>query len=333
MPIQIGPYRLTNNLALAPMAGVTDLPFRLLCRRMGAGIAAGEMLTSDVRLWHTEKSRRRMDHSGEAEPRVVQIAGGDAHMMAQAARLNAAAGAQIIDINMGCPAKKVCNKAAGSALLKDEALVREILQAVVKAVQVPVTLKIRTGWDPLQRNGVQIARMAEDCGVQALAVHGRTRTCMFRGAAEYETIRAIKQSVAIPVFANGDIDSPPKARWVLEQTGADGVMIGRSAQGRPWIFREIQSLLQHGVTAAEPCLAEVRDIMLAHLRDLHAFYGEEAGVKVARKHIDWYAKGRTGAHLLRHAVMSANEASLQLELAAAYFSALGATQESSLDAA
>jgi tRNA-dihydrouridine synthase B len=327
MSIRIGPYLLANNLALAPMAGVTDLPFRLLCRRMGAGLAAGEMLTSDVRLWQTRKSRLRMDHSGEAEPRVVQIAGGDARMLAHAARLNADAGAQIIDINMGCPAKKVCNKAAGSALLRDEVLVREILSTVVKAVQVPVTLKIRTGWDPLQRNGVTIARMAEDCGVQALAVHGRTRACMFRGEAEYETIRAIKQSVAIPVFANGDIDSPHKARWVLEQTGADGVMIGRSAQGRPWIFREIETLLQDGAVPPEPCVAEVRDIMLAHLRDLHAFYGEEAGVKVARKHIDWYAKGRTVEHLLRQAVMSADEASLQLELAATYFATLGATHE------
>ena len=251
-------------------------------------------------------------------------------MLAHAARLNVEAGAQIIDINMGCPAKKVCNKAAGSALLKDEALVQEILTTVVKAVQVPVTLKIRTGWDPLHRNGVQVARMAEDCGVQALAVHGRTRACMFRGAAEYETIRAIKQSVAIPVFANGDIDSAHKARWVLEQTGADGVMIGRSAQGRPWIFREIDSLLREGAVPPEPCLAEVRDIMLAHLRDLHAFYGEEAGVRVARKHIDWYAKGRTGAHLLRRAVMSANEASLQLELAAEYFATPGEAHEISL---
>ena len=330
MSIRIGPYLLKNNLALAPMAGVTDLPFRLLCRRMGAGIAAGEMLTSDVRLWRTEKSRRRMDHTGEAEPRVVQIAGGDAQMMAQAAQLNVEAGAQIIDINMGCPAKKVCNRAAGSALLRDEALVREILETVVKAVQVPVTLKIRTGWDPAQRNGVHIARMAEDCGIQALAVHGRTRADMFRGAAEYETIRAIKQSVAIPVFANGDIDSPRKAQMVLEQTGVDGVMIGRSAQGRPWIFREIEALLREGALPPEPCLAEVRDIMLAHLRDLHAFYGEEAGVRVARKHIDWYAKGRTGANLLRQAVMSANEASLQLELATAYFAALGEAHGMSL---
>ena len=242
--IRIGPYELVNNLALAPMAGVTDLPFRLLCRRMGAGIAASEMLTCDVRLWHTEKSRRRMDHSGEPEPRVVQIAGGDPEMMVEAAQRNVDAGAQIIDINMGCPAKKVCNKAAGSALMKDEPLVRQILEAVVKAVAVPVTLKMRTGWNAEHRNGVAIARMAEAIGVQALAVHGRTRACMYQGSAEYDTIRAIKQSVSIPIFANGDIDSGVKAKSVLEQTGVDGLMIGRSAQGRPWIFREIISALE-----------------------------------------------------------------------------------------
>lgn len=321
--MRIGPYQLPNNLALAPMAGVTDLPFRLLCRRMGAGIAAGEMLTSDVRLWHTEKSRRRMDHSGEAEPRVVQIAGGDAQMMAEAARRNVDAGAQIIDINMGCPAKKVCNKAAGSALLKDEPLVRHILEAVVNAVNVPVTLKMRTGWDPANRNGVAIARMAEAIGIQALAIHGRTRACMYRGEAEYETIRAIKQSVAIPIFANGDIDSPHKAKLVLEQTGADALMVGRNAQGRPWIFREIAAYLHSAVVPAEPSVAEVRDIMLAHLRDLHAFYGEEAGVRVARKHIDWYAQGRAAGHALRHAVMRAEDAQTQLECARAYFDVLG----------
>jgi tRNA-dihydrouridine synthase B len=322
MTIRIGPYTLPNNLALAPMAGVTDLPFRLLCRRMGAGIAAGEMLTSDVRLWRTEKSRRRMDHSGEAEPRVVQIAGGDPAMMAQAAQLNVDAGAQIIDINMGCPAKKVCNKAAGSALMKDEALVRSILEAVVKAVNVPVTLKMRTGWDAANRNAVAIARMAEDIGIQALAVHGRTRACMYRGEAEYETIRAVKSAVSIPIFANGDIDSARKAKLVLEQTGADGVMIGRAAQGRPWIFREIGVFLTRGESLAEPPIAEVRDIMLAHLRDLHDFYGEEAGVRVARKHIDWYAKGRARAHAFRHAVMQAEDAHTQVERARAYFDAL-----------
>jgi tRNA-dihydrouridine synthase B len=320
--IRIGPYVLPNNLALAPMAGVTDLPFRLLCRRMGAGIVAGEMLTSDVRLYRTEKSRRRMDHTGEAEPRVVQIAGGDPAMMADAARHNVDAGAQVIDINMGCPAKKVCNKAAGSALMKDETLVRHILEAVVNAVPVPVTLKMRTGWDPDNRNGVTIARMAEAIGIQALAVHGRTRACMYRGEAEYETIRAIKQSVAIPISANGDIDSPHKAKLVLEQTGADGLMVGRSAQGRPWIFREIDAFLRASHVAAEPSLAEVRDIMRAHLRDLHAFYGDEAGVRVARKHIDWYARGRATGHALRHAVMQAEDAQTQLACADAYFEAL-----------
>ncbi|MFL6547637.1 MAG: tRNA dihydrouridine synthase DusB [Povalibacter sp.] len=322
--MRIGPYQLANNLALAPMAGVTDLPFRLLCRRMGAGIAAGEMLTCDVRLWHTDKSRRRMDHSGEPEPRVVQIAGGDPQMMVEAAQRNVDAGAQIIDINMGCPAKKVCNKAAGSALMRDETLVRQILEAVVKSVAVPVTLKMRTGWDSSSRNAVSIARMAEAIGVQALAVHGRTRACMYQGDAEYETIRAVKQSVAIPIFANGDIDSPHKAKTVLEQSGADGLMIGRSAQGRPWIFREINAYMRSGIVCDEPSIEEVRDIMLAHLRDLHTFYGNETGVRVARKHIDWYAKGRAAAHAARHAVMQATDPHSQLEHARAYFDTLAA---------
>jgi tRNA-dihydrouridine synthase B len=328
--LRLGPYTLANNLALAPMAGVTDLPFRLLCRRMGAGIAAGEMLTSDVRLWHTEKSRRRMDHSGESEPRVVQIAGGDPAMMIEAAQRNADAGAQVIDINMGCPAKKVCNKAAGSALMRDEPLVRSILEAVVKSVSVPVTLKMRTGWDVANRNAVAIARMAEDIGIQALAVHGRTRACMYQGDAEYETIRAIKQAVSIPIFANGDIDSPRKAKLVLELTGADAVMIGRSAQGRPWIFREIAAFLQTGEELPAPSIVEVRDIMLAHLRDLHAFYGEEAGVRVARKHVDWYAKGHPIGHVLRHAVMQATDALTQLERARDYFDALAVLNDESL---
>ena len=331
--MRIGPYTLVNNLALAPMAGVTDLPFRLLCRRMGAGLAAGEMLTSDVRLWNTPKSRRRMDHTGEPDPRVVQIAGGDPEMMVEAAQRNVDAGAQIIDINMGCPAKKVCNKAAGSALMRDEELVRSILEAVVKAVAAPVTLKMRTGWEPDHRNGVAIARMAEAIGVQALAIHGRTRACMYRGNAEYETIREIKRSVSIPVFANGDIDSPRKAKLVLEQTGADGLMVGRSAQGRPWIFREIAAYLRDGAELAEPSIEEVRDIMLAHLRDLHAFYGEEAGVRVARKHIDWYAKGSPAGHAYRHAVMQADDAQKQLACARAYFDALADAREKVLDSA
>lgn len=286
--MRIGPYELAAPLALAPMAGVTDRPFRLLCRRLGAGVAASEMVTSDVRLWRTDKSRRRMDHAGEPSPRVVQIAGGDPEMMAEAARLNADAGAEIIDVNMGCPAKKVCNKAAGSALLRDEPLVRAILEATVKAVDVPVTLKMRTGWDPDNRNGVRIARLAADLGIRALAVHGRTRADQYRGAAEYDTIRAIKAAVSIPVFANGDVDSGPKARAVLEHTGADGVMIGRAAQGRPWIFREVKEYLATGREAAPASLAEVRDIMLSHLDTLYAFYGEHTGVRVARKHLGWY---------------------------------------------
>lgn len=331
--MRIGPYELVNNLALAPMAGVTDLPFRLLCRRMGAAICASEMLTCDVRLWHTEKSRRRMDHSGEPEPRVVQIAGGDPAMMVEAAQRNVDAGAQIIDINMGCPAKKVCNKAAGSALMRDEPLVRQILEAVVKAVNVPVTLKMRTGWDTEHRNSVAIARMAEAIGVQALAVHGRTRACMYQGDAEYETIRAIKQSVSIPIFANGDIDSAAKAQWVLEQTGVDGLMIGRAAQGRPWIFQEILSQRTGGELFVEPTIEEVRDIMLAHLRDLHAFYGEQAGVRVARKHIDWYAKSRASAPALRQCVMQATDVSTQLDRVRAYFDALAEAPESCLSSA
>jgi tRNA-dihydrouridine synthase B len=330
--MRIGPYQLANNLALAPMAGVTDLPFRLLCRRMGAAIAAGEMLTCDVRLWHTEKSRRRMDHNGEPEPRIVQIAGGDPRMMAEAARRNVDAGAQIIDINLGCPAKKVCNKSAGSALMRDEPLVRAILEAVVKAVDVPVTLKMRTGWDPQHRNGLSIARMAEAIGVQALAIHGRTRACMYGGRAEYDTIATIKQNVSIPIFANGDIDSAAKAQHVLEQTGVDGLMIGRSAQGRPWIFREILAAL-NGDAFVEPSFAEVRDIMLAHLRELHAFYGEEAGVRVARKHIDWYAKSRASAPALRQAVMQATDATTQLDRVKAYFEALAEAREESLSSA
>ena len=287
--MNIGPYRLDAGLALAPMAGVTDRPFRMLCRRLGAAIAASEMVTSDVRLWHTDKSRRRMDHSGEPSPRIVQIAGGDAPMMAEAARRNADAGAEIIDINMGCPAKKVCNKAAGSALLRDEALVAEILRTTVAAAGVPVTLKIRTGWDPAQRNGVTIARIAEDCGIAALAVHGRTRADMYNGEAEYDTIRAIKAAVRIPVFANGDIDSGAKARRVLELTGADGVMIGRAALGQPWIFRAIRGFLGTATGGGgPPTAAEVRDIILVHLDDLYAFYGEHAGPRVARKHLGWY---------------------------------------------
>jgi len=294
--MRIGPFELAAPLALAPMAGVTDRPFRLLCRRLGAGLAASEMVTSDVRLWHTPKSQRRMDHAGEPEPRVVQIAGGEPAMMADAARRNVDLGAQIIDINMGCPAKKVCNRAAGSALLRDEPLVAAILAAVVRAVQVPVTLKLRTGWDAASRNGPRVARLAAELGVQALAVHGRTRADHYQGAAEYATIRAIKDAVRIPVFANGDIDSGAKARAVLEESGADAVMIGRAAQGRPWIFREVRHFLTTGRELPPPARAEVRDIMLAHLDQLYAFYGEHAGVRVARKHLGWYRDAALPAH-------------------------------------
>ena len=292
--MQLGRYTLATPLALAPMAGVTDRPFRMLCRRLGAGVAASEMVTSDVRLYGTRKSQLRMDHTGEPEPRVVQIAGGDVEAMVEAAKCNAAAGAQIIDINMGCPAKKVCNKAAGSALLRDESLVASILAAVVNAVDVPVTLKIRTGWDHDNRNGVAIARLAEAAGIAALAVHGRTRADHYEGAAEYQTIRAIKDAVRIPIFANGDIDSGAKARAVLEETGADGLMIGRAAQGRPWIFNQLKHFLATGTTLAPPALVEVRDIMLAHFDQLYAFYGEHGGVRVARKHFGWYRDAAFG---------------------------------------
>jgi tRNA-dihydrouridine synthase B len=328
-PIRIGPYALTNNLALAPMAGVTDLPFRQLCRELGAGIAASEMLTSDVRLWNTTKSQRRRVHHDEVEPRIVQIAGGDPQMMVEAAQRNVDEGAQIIDINMGCPAKKVCNKAAGSSLLRDEPLVASILQNVVKSVSVPVTLKIRTGWSAEQRNGVRIAQIAQDVGIAALAVHGRTRACMFTGQAEYDTIAAIKSAVHIPVFANGDIDSPQKAQQVLEQTGADGLMIGRSAQGNPWIFREVDYFLHTGKLLPPPSIPEVRDTMRTHLRNLYAHYGEWAGVRVARKHIAWYARGRPHADLFRATVMQVDTAQAQQDAVAAYLDTLacaGSTQ-------
>ncbi|MBL3555741.1 MULTISPECIES: tRNA dihydrouridine synthase DusB [Marinobacter] len=285
---KIGPYTLPNPLIVAPMAGVTDRPFRLLCRRMGAGLAVSEMVIADSKLWKTRKSRTRMNHQGEPEPRSVQIAGGDPDMLANAARLNAEFGAQIIDINMGCPAKKVCNKAAGSALMKDEALVREILEAVVAAVDIPVTLKMRTGWDREHRNAPLIARMAEDAGIQALAIHGRTRADAYKGEAEYDTIAEVKSRVGIPVFANGDITSPEQARHVLSHTGADGLLIGRGAQGRPWIFREILHFLETGRHLAEPPIDEVEQVLSEHLEALHGFYGELMGVRIARKHVGWY---------------------------------------------
>ena len=297
--VRIGPYTLPNQLILAPMAGVTDQPFRQLCRRLGAGLVVSEMVTSDVNLWNTRKSSLRMIHSGDAEPRSVQIAGGDPQMLAEAARRNVEMGAQIIDINMGCPAKKVCNKAAGSALMKDEQLVSAILQAVVAAVDVPVTLKIRTGWDRANKNGLSVAKIAEQCGISALAVHGRTRADLYTGEAEYDTIAAIKQAVTLPVFANGDIDSPQKARQVLDATGADGLLIGRAAQGRPWIFREIDHYLATGTQLPAPSLLEVEGILLEHLAALHTFYGEVMGVRIARKHVGWYLATLPGAREFR----------------------------------
>ncbi|MCS2609324.1 tRNA dihydrouridine synthase DusB [Halomonas dongshanensis] len=284
----VGPYRLSNPVILAPMAGVTDRPFRQLCRRLGAGWVVGEMVTADPSLWHTRKSQLRMDHTGEPGPRVVQIAGGDAEMLAQAARLNVELGAEVIDINMGCPAKKVCNKAAGSALLRDEPLVNEILTTVVAAVDVPVTLKIRTGWCADSNNGLRVAKMAEAAGIQALAVHGRHRQQRYTGNAEYDTIAEIKSRIGIPVFANGDIDSPEKAAWVLGYTGADAVMVGRGAQGNPWIFQQIRHYLAEGQTLAPPSFAERRAVLGEHLAALHAFYGQTMGVRIARKHVGWH---------------------------------------------
>ena len=312
--MRIGPFTLEAPLALAPMAGVTDPPFRRLCRSMGAGIAATEMLTSDVRLWRSDKSRHRLPHASEPEPRVVQIAGGEPQMLAEAARLNEELGAQIIDINMGCPAKKVCRRAAGSALLRDESLVRRILEAVVPAVRVPVTLKIRTGWDATSRNAVVVARMAEDIGVAALAVHGRTRADMFRGEAEYDTIREVVARVGIPVFANGDIDSPQTAMAVLRTTGAAGVMIGRAAQGRPWIFRQVKTYLTTGVAAEPPSFPELRDIIIGHVEALHACYGEDAGVRIARKHVGWYLQRLTPSRRPPPELMTATSAAQQLDL-------------------
>ncbi|MCP1313366.1 MULTISPECIES: tRNA dihydrouridine synthase DusB [unclassified Halomonas] len=284
----IGPYRLQSPVMLAPMAGVTDRPFRRLCRRLGAGWVVGEMVTSDPSLWHTRKSRLRMDHAGEPSPRVVQIAGGDAEMLATAARLNAELGAQVIDINMGCPAKKVCNKAAGSALMRDEALVAEILEAVVGAVDIPVTLKIRTGWCASSNNALNVARLAEDAGIQALAIHGRHREQRYTGCAEYDTIAEVKSRLSIPVIANGDITSPEKAAFVLRHTGADALMVGRGAQGNPWIFEQITHYLAHGEHLAPPSLETRHRVLEEHLRALHAFYGEVMGVRIARKHLGWY---------------------------------------------
>lgn len=336
--MQIGPYKLTNNLMLAPMAGVTDRPFRQLCKRLGAGMAVSEMISSNSLLYGSKKTLRRANHDGEIEPRAVQIAGANPAMMAEAAKHNAGNGAQIIDINMGCPAKKICNVMAGSALLQDEDLVARILDAVVNAVDIPVTLKIRTGWEPEHRNGVTIAQIAEQAGIQALAIHGRTRACAYRGDAEYETIAAIKQAVTIPIIANGDITTPEKAKLVLEQTGVDALMIGRAAQGRPWIFNSINHYLTTGQHLAEPEISEISTIMLDHLERLYEFYGEYIGVRMARKHISWYSKGQTAGGAFRQAVNRVDSVTEQLALTREFFEQLQETshltsQSSNIEAA
>jgi len=300
--MRIGPWTLSNNVLVAPMAGVTDRPFRQLCKRLGAGYAVSEMAASNPRLWDSVKTSRRLNHDGEIAPVAVQIAGADPAMMAEAAAFNAERGARIIDINMGCPAKKVCNLASGSALLRNEDLVARILDAVVAAcapLGVPVTLKTRTGWDREHRNALRVARRAQEAGIAALALHGRTRTDLYTGEAEYDTIRAVKAELSIPVVANGDIDSPEKARYVLDYTGADAVMIGRAAQGRPWIFREIDHYLRTGEHLAPPSCDEMRDLLLEHLDDHYRFYGEHTGVRSARKHIGWYVDGLPGAEPFR----------------------------------
>jgi tRNA-dihydrouridine synthase B len=325
--VHIGPYALPNNLVVAPMAGVTDRPFRQLCKRLGAGYAVSEMVASNPQLRGTDKSRRRIDHAGEVAPIAVQIAGADPATMADAARYNVDLGAQVIDVNMGCPAKKVCNVAAGSALLANEGLVAAILAAVVRAVAVPVTLKIRTGPHPGARNAVRIARIAEDAGVAALAVHGRTRACAFVGPVEYDTIRAVKAAVAIPVIANGDIGTPEQARHVLAVTGADAIMIGRAAQGRPWIFREIAHFLATGAHLPAPTVAEARALLADHLADHYAFYGEDAGARIARKHLGWYTHDLAGGDLLRREANTATTAAAQLAAVGRFFDRLAAAGE------
>ncbi len=320
--MQIGSYVLKNNLVVAPMAGVTDRPFRQLCKKMGAGMAVSEMVSSNSLLWGSEKTRRRANHEGEVDPISVQIAGADPAMMAQAACYNVERGAQIIDINMGCPAKKICNTMAGSALLQNEQLVGKILDAVVRAVDVPVTLKIRTGWDMEHINALVIARIAENAGIQALAIHGRTRACAYAGHAEYDTIATVKAAVRIPVIANGDIDAPEEARKVLDYTGADAVMIGRAAQGRPWIFREISYYLATGNHLPLPEVTEIHHVLINHLYDLYDFYGEYSGVRIARKHISWYTKGLIGSAVFRHTMNQLQTTDQQVSVVNEFFSNL-----------
>ncbi|WP_461467072.1 tRNA dihydrouridine synthase DusB [Melaminivora sp.] len=329
-PLCIGPYALPNRLFVAPMAGVTDRPFRQLCKQLGAGYAVSEMVTSRRDLWDSLKTSRRANHEGESGPIAVQIAGTDAAMMADAARYNIDRGAQIIDINMGCPAKKVCNKWAGSALMQNEPLALEIAQAVVRACAprgVPVTLKMRTGWSEPQKNAVSLARQFEAAGIQMLTIHGRTREQGYRGHAEYHTIAAVKAAVRVPVVANGDIDSPEKARAVLAATGADALMVGRAAQGRPWIFREVVHYLATGEHLAPPLVAEVRRLLLAHLQEHYQLYGEASGTRSARKHIAWYVRALPGGEALRQQINSLDDAQAQTRAVAQYFDALGAQMD------
>ena len=325
--MKIGPYELPNNVFVAPMAGVTDRPFRQLCKRMGAGYAVSEMAASNPQLWHTDKSTRRLNHAGESAPIAVQIAGADPQMLAHAAAFNVDKGAQIIDINMGCPAKKVCSTAAGSALLRDEPLVQKILESVVRAVDVPVTLKFRTGWSREQKNALTIAKMAQDCGIQMLTLHGRTRADGYKGEAEYDTIRAVKQAVQIPVVANGDVISPQKAKFVLEATGADAVMVGRAAQGRPWIFRAIVAYLRDGRLINPPTVAEAKSVLLAHLQHHYDFYGEFMGVRTARKHIGWYVTPLRGGEAFRQRMNALDETTMQLQAVADFFDELAELYE------
>ena len=321
--MKIGHYTLNSQLILAPMAGITDRPFRNLCRHYGAGLAVSEMVASQPHLQNHHRTLLKSNHSGETEPRAVQILGTDPQQMAKAAQGNVERGAQIIDINMGCPAKKVCAVAAGSALLKNEPLVREILEAVVNAVDVPVTLKIRTGWDENNRNAITIAKIAEQAGIQALTIHGRTRRCGFRGQAEYQTIKQVKQAVNLPIIANGDIDSPEKARQVLEETGADAIMIGRASQGRPWLFAEINHYLQQGQHLKPPTLPQIQTLVQQHLESLYDFYGEKSGVRIARKHIAWYFEQCGGIERsLRQQIFQVNHANEQLISVNAAFSTL-----------
>ncbi|NMG65721.1 tRNA dihydrouridine synthase DusB [Azoarcus indigens] len=335
--MQFAGFTLRNNLFVAPMAGVTDRPFRQLCKKLGAGVAVSEMVTSNSLLYGSAKTQRRANHEGEVDPISVQIAGADPAMMAEAARYNADRGAQIIDINMGCPAKKVCNVMAGSALMQDEPLVARILEAVVKAVpHTPVTLKFRTGWNRQNKNAPTVARIAEESGIRAIAIHGRTRADQYTGEAEYDTIALVKTLVKIPVIANGDITTPQKAKHVLDYTGADGVMVGRAAQGRPWIFREIEHFLRTGEELPPPLVSEIHQVCREHLADLYAFYGEDAGVRVARKHISWYTKGLVGSAAFRFAMNRLPDVASQLSAVDEFFGRLadaGARLEYAADSA